>query len=272
MTAHPVYWLPRHAPKEIKSMPLSRIVSRFGAAIALVFLLSIVDSVVSGHLESDTFFRALAGMQQPISGNLAQPVADLEALTYVIDTPLVQLDLIGVKGRIWHGKLVVAPSAPQGTFHLRVFAAGSPADSHAPVLTVRVYDNPGQYQASFKSLIRRFSGLSPLWLALAAMPLVLGSLWLAYYLSGRREAVLADKGIVPIVKMVRLATDWEITFALGLNQGIALGDTLLLLDENLQPAGQVVVARIEASKSQALVDFTANIAPSFFIAKHLPGK
>jgi hypothetical protein len=247
-------------------------VSRFGSAMALIFLLAIVDSVVSGHLESETLFRALPGMHQPISGKLAQPVAAVETLTYVTDARFIQLDMIGVQGRIWHGKLVVAPSAPPGAFHLRVFAAGSPADPHIPVLTVRVFDNPGQYQASFKSLIRRFSGLSPLWLAVAALPLVLGSLWLSYNLSGRKEAGLADRGIVPIVKMARLKTQWEISFALGLNQGIALGDILPLLDEELRPVGQVVVARIEASKSQAFVDFAANIAPNFFIAKNLPEK
>jgi hypothetical protein len=250
----------------------SRIVSRFGTAVALVFLFSIADSVISGYLESKTLFRALPGMQQPVSGSLAQPVPAVEALTAISDTRWVQLDLLGVQGRIWHGNLVVAPSAGPGTFHLQVFAAGSAPDPHVPALTVRVYDDPSQYRASFKSLIRRFSGLSPLWLALATAPLLIGSLALSYYLSGRREAELADQGIIPIVKMARLATHWEIGFAWGAKQGIAQGDSLLLLDESLQPVGQVAVVQVDANKSLAHVDFSAKVAPSFFIAKNLPVK
>lgn len=253
-------------------MPFSQIVSRLGGAIALVFLFSIADSVVSGYLESKTFFRALPGMHQPISGDLAQPVPAVKALTYTSDTRFVRLDLAGVKGRTWHGKLMVAPAALQGTFHLRVFAAGGPMDANAPVLTVQVFDDPRQHRASYKSVIRRLSGLSPLWLVLATLPLVVASLWLSYFLSGRREASLADKGIVPIVKMTRLATHWEIGFELGQDQGITPGDNLLLLDEELRPVGQVAAARVEAGKSQAFLDFTTHVAPNFFIAKNRPEK
>lgn len=253
-------------------MPLSQIASRFGATIGLFFLLSIIDSVVSGYLESETYFRALAGMHEPISGDLEHPVASVDQLTYISDTHFIRLDLIEAKGRIWRGKLMVAPAALQGTFHLRVYAAGGPMDANVPVLTVQVFEDPRQYRASYKSVIRRLWGLSPLWLVLATLPLGVASLWLSYFLSGRREASLADKGIVPIVKMARLATHWEISFELGQDQGIAPGDNLLLLDEALRPVGQVTAARVEPGKSQAFLDFTAHVAPSFFIAKNQPEK
>ena len=52
-------------------------------------------------------------------------------------------------------------------------------------------------------LIRRFGGLSPLWIVLGSGSLVIAGLAGSYHLSNRQERRLACQDIVPVAKMIR---------------------------------------------------------------------
>jgi hypothetical protein len=248
-------------------LQVSRLSSRTAPVAAVVFLLVMADIFVSGYRESKLLFRALPGTSQAISGELAYPAHTLNDLSYVVPSSRLQLFFTVTQGKLWHGRLEVGPDAQPGEYALQVFVGRTAPDDTLPVYRVQVFPDQRQLNASYKSLVRHYLGLAPLWIALVASILVIAGLAASYYLSARQEQQLAGQDIVPIAKMARTKQGWEIHFALGRRHGIRPQDTLLLLDAQFTPAGRITVDRVEAEHSTALVPLNATIAPTYWLAK-----
>jgi len=242
-------------------------VNRTGTVIGIIFLFSILDTFVSGHLEPKKTFRALRGTEQLLTGKLQWPVESIIDITYSSDNPGIGLVFLECKGRIWRGNLMVDSAAEVGDYAFRVFPKRTLPDQDTPIYKVRVFKDEKRYRASFKSVVRKYFGIAPWWVSVCTLPLVLACLALSYYLSGRDELFFAQEGIGPIYKLVSRKNEWEITFGLGENHGIEVGDRLLLLDEKMEGAGEVVVTAVGAEESQASLDLSQKIAPTYLIAK-----
>jgi len=248
-------------------LQISRLSSRIAPVAAIVFLLVMADIFVSGYLESKLLFRVLPGASQAISGELAYPAHAVTNLSYVVPSSRLQLFFTDTQGKLWHGRLEISPDAQPGEYALQVFVGRTPPDNPMTVYRVQVFSDQQLLNASYKSLVRRYLGLAPLWIVLVAAILVVAGLAASYYLSTRQEKQLASQDIVPIAKMARTKQGWEIHFALGRRHGIHPQDTLLLLDARFTPAGRIIVHRVEAEHSTALVPLNATIAPTYWLAK-----
>lgn len=248
-------------------LQLSRLFSRIAPAAAIVFLCVMVDIFVSSYLESKRFFRALPGTSQAISGELADPAHSLTDLSYVVPSSRIQLFFTAAQGKLWRGRLDVGPDAQPGEYDLQVFMGRTPPNEPLTFYRLQVFSGQQELNASYKSLTRRYLGLAPLWIALAAAVLVIAGLAASFHLSSRQERQLASQDIVPIAKMARTKQGWEIHFALGRRHGIHPRDTLLLLDARFTPAGRIIVDRVEADYSIALVPLNTAIAPTYWLAK-----
>ncbi len=248
-------------------LQLSRLLSRIAPVAAIVFLCAMADIFVSGYLESKRFFRALPGTSQAISGELADPAHSLADLSYAAPSSRIQLFFTATQGKLWRGRLEIGAAAQPGEYDLQVFMGRSPPDDPLTFYRLQVFSGQRELNASFKSLTRRYFGLAPLWLALAASILVVAGLAASYCLSSRQEQQLASQDIVPIAKMARTKQGWEIHFALGRRHGIHPRDTLLLLDARFTPAGRIIVDRVEADHSIAMVPLGTAIAPTYWLAK-----
>lgn len=248
------------------SQQMRTFVSRTGTVIGIIFLFSILDTFVSGHLEPKNTFRALRGTRQLVTGKLQRPVESIIEITYSSDNPSIGLDFLECKGRIWRGRLEVDPEAAEGDYSLTVFPKRTLPDQDTPVYKVRIFRDNDRYRASFKSFSRKHFGVAPWWISIGTLPLVLLCLALSHHFSGKTEALLVRHGIGPIYKLVRRKNAWEITFGLGENHGIKLGDRLLLLDEKMESAGEIIVTAVGAEESQASVDLSQKIAPTYLIA------
>jgi len=245
----------------------SKVVGFIGALVSAVFIISILDTLLSGYLEPKATFRAFPGTRQFVNGELQWPVEGIADLAYRSSPPLVQVTFLRARGRLWWGTLEVDPAAREGEVSLMVFPKHTVPDSETPSLRVLIFRDEAGYRASFKSFIRRRLGIPSWWIAAATLPLLVFSLGLSYYLTGKREAALAIKGVVPVLKLVRRGKEWEITCGLGRKHGIKMGDRLPLLNDKLEPIGEVVVIRVEADESKASVDASQKIGPNFFVTK-----
>lgn len=246
---------------------LSRLASRLTPAAAMIFLLVLVDVFVSGYLESKMLFRALPGESVAVSGELDYPAGALAKLSYRVPSSHIHLYFTATQGKLWRGRLEVGADARPGEYPVQVYVGTTSVPSDLPVYRVQVFADQSHLNASYKSLTRRFLGLRPLWIVLSASILVIGGLAGSYYLSSCQEQQLASQDIVPIVKMARTRQGWEIHFALGRHHGIRPQDSLLLLDPGFNPAGRIIVDRVDADHSMALVPLTTTIAPTYWLAK-----
>ena len=201
-------------------LQLSRLFSRLAPVAAIVFLCVMADIFVSGYLESKRFFRALPGTSQAISGELEYPARSLAELSFVVPSSRIELFFTATQGKLWRGRLEVGPDARPGQYDLQVFVGRTPPAEPLTFYRLQVFSGQRELNASYKSLTRRYFGLAPLWIALAAAVLVVAGLAASYYLTTRQEQQLASQDIVPIAKMARTKRGWEIHFALGRCHGV----------------------------------------------------
>jgi len=245
--------------------PLRRTVTRAGTLFGIIFLVSIMDTFVCGHLTRKNDIRALAGTHQPVSGNLNQPVRRMADMVYQFDHPGLQLTLQEVKGRFWRGMLKVAANTAKGIYTLQAF--GGKADNPATAATFRitVYPSMAAMNAGYPSLIRRTLGIAPWWPALAALPLLLASLALSFYLATVRERLLNQQGLSPIVKLARRRDHWEVAATATQPCPPAVGDSLEVVDRNRQPVAKMTVTSITDELIFGKVDPAARIKPDGYL-------
>ncbi len=246
---------------------LTRIFTRLGAAIALLFIFFLADNFISSHFTPRNVFRALPGTAQPISGELPVSVVDDSGLVYSADNRYLAVEFEEARGRLWRGRLKVDPAIQPGDYRLRVWVPGNEAADKTPSLRVMVFEHPKQLRASYPSLTRRMTGIAPMWMALLCLPVVVGALAGSYILSSRQEIYLERKGIVPIVRMLSRKNGWEIHFPLGGSHGVAAADELALVNDRFEVVGRIVVDRVDEDFGTATVPFNASIAPSWWIVR-----
>jgi hypothetical protein len=244
-----------------------KLVGFIGALVSAVFLLSIVDAFVSGHLERKNTFRAFPGTNQYINGELQGPVEGIADLTYRSENPMVTVVFLQAGGRTWRGLLQVDPAAHEGETSLMVFHKHTVPDRETPRFRVLIFTNEAHYRASFPSVIWRFLGIPPWWVSVVTLPMAILSFGISYYLSGKRERGLARQSIAPITRMVRKGDQWELIVALGREDGIRAGDHLLLLDGDLRRVGEVVAIQVQAQESKVTLDVSEKVSPGHFVGK-----
>lgn len=248
----------------IRLWPLRRLISRCGAIIGVIFLISAMDTFVSGHLGPRNTIRVLAGTRQPVSGDLNQPVRRIFDMQYQLDMPGSELIVEEVKGRFWRGTLTVPPTLPEGVYTFKAHGGKISDPAEEAVFRIAVFASISAMNASSPSLFRRTLGIAPWWISVGALPLLMVSLALSFHLTTHRESLLTEQGLVPIIKMARCKDHWEVTAALAQNR-VAAGNCLELVDRNLQPVAQLMVTRIEDGQMHGRLDLSVTVAPDGYV-------
>lgn len=245
--------------------PLRRLISRCGAVIGVIFLVSAMDTFVSGHLDPKNMIRVVAGTRQPVSGDLNQPVRRISDMQYRLDMPGAELMVEEVKGRFWRGTLTVPPALPEGVYTFKTFGGKISDRADEAVYRITVFASISAMNASTPSLFRRTLGIAPWWISAGALPLLMVSLALSFHLTTRRESLLAKQGLAPILKLARRKDHWELAAALAQAHRVAAGHCLEVVDRNLQPVAQLMVTRIEDGQMLGRMDLSASITPDGFV-------
>lgn len=245
------------------SAPLSqrRLVSRVGIAIGMLFIASVVDTFVCGHMDGKTIIRALPGTRQAISGDLNQPVREPDNVRITFADPGLEVTILQVRGRFWRGELSVPPAASEGVYHLRAFSVPESDSATEPVYRIMVFSSPAALNASYPSLIRRVLGISPWWVAAATGPLLALCLVLAYRLTDEQEQTLAAEGLAPIVKLARRKDHWEVAAIVTPRCPVVPGEAVEVMDRNRQPLAPMTVTRIDGGLAFGQVDLSIPVKP-----------
>jgi hypothetical protein len=252
----------------------SRLLVVCGPFFAVVFILSLADILLSGYTEPKNTFRAMVDSSQPVNGKLGRPAQSADRLGYVLgshqEDARIRLTFYEVRGSLWRGELHVPAGTSPGIYGFQVVVAGQAPAEDSSVYHVLVFDSRKQLNESYKSFVRRHLGISPVWMMLAALPLLMTSLAGSYYQSSRQENQLARKGIVPILKMVRRKDGWEVMFALGFGNGLRVHDQLLLLNADFEQVGHVTVSRVSRQAAHANIPFDESLEPTYWVCLPKP--
>jgi len=247
---------------------MNKIISRVGAVLGILFLVSVLDTVFAGYMEPNELCRIFPGKTEFVSGKIsADRIPALKDLTFVADSPLISVDYVEGRGRMWRGKVHVAPSVQAGTYHFKTLLRWQKPSEEESQYTVMVFRDEAAYRDSLHSIFRKYLGFPPWSITAVTFPLLVVCLLLSFKLSSQREARLNQKGLATVFKVTRRKEGCEVNFGFGEKDGIQVGDSLMVVDKSRQPIGRVQVTKVGADYATAEVDLDLKVRPDCLVDK-----
>jgi len=245
-----------------------------GAALFLfITFVSLIDSCQSKFRTPLNVFHVLPGAAMEISGPL-EKIVPIGELTYISTSDLIRLSISEVRtgiwfgGTMWIGRLTVSRDIMPGEYRLMVIPEGyrPEPEKPVPVMLVNVYQDHRSLRQSFKSFIRRVSGIPPWGFVAFCLPLAGLSLGAVFLISRKIEYLLAREGMAEVYRVRQGETRYEIAFGLGKRHGVAVDRRLALLDKRGQFVGTVVVQNVSETDSLAIADFKSEVMPGYIVS------
>lgn len=246
---------------------MTKTLGHIGALLGVLFLLSIMDTVVSGYLEPEQLYRAFPGQVLFVAGKLEQPIPASADLGCTADSPALRVTFISSKGRMWRGKLLIPQTLEPGRYRFQVHLKWEAAPAAAPVSTLLVFRDAAAYRNSFYSVFERYFGIRPWWITLCVFPFMLVALGGSYWLTSKQEAHLNRKGFASIFKVTRNKETCEVSFGLGGKDGLEVGDRVRLWSREPRFIGEGRVVRVLDQCAVAEVDRSIPVKPDFLVSK-----
>jgi hypothetical protein len=238
------------------------LVSKIGAAFCVIALLGLVDGLLVHFREPANLVKLLPGAVTAINGELTDEAGRVEDLTFTSDSDQLKVIFEAIHqgyflgGDMWRGRLSVGPNIPPGEYNLSVLPKRSASSRKAPAFRILIFPDGLSLQKSSTSIVRRWFGVSAFVVAAGCLPGILLAFGAVYWLSGRREALLAATGRAEVYQVIRGDGGYEIRFALGTADGISPGARVAIYDEAGRQVGTgtVEVCNPKVSVAQANSD------------------
>ncbi len=181
------------------------------AAVLLILAMAILVDGLFARMRGGGSYRLemLAGTSEPVSGPMGSAPAvesDMRAFPIPVDAP-ISFEFQGFFTSywfgtgMWRGLVHVSETAPSGTYALAVGIEGQPSSSFQ-TYTISVARSEREQYRNALSLVRRWTGFNPFWLAATFGILGIGTGLTSFLLGRRLNALLRDMGLAEIVKVV----------------------------------------------------------------------
>ena len=255
--------------------PITRrrlLLGKVGACCCLLMFLALLDGLVARFREPANLWKVLPGMAVEMNGPLEDEVKDIRELTYTSNSPHLRLTFSAAHkgyflgGDMWRGQLQVSPQAEAGEYRLTVGIIGKTPPKPLPPYRIMVFADPLSLQRSYKSLIHYYSGLSPWAVAPGFLPAILLSFGAVFYLSQKKEKLLARRGRAEIYRVLRRDGEWVINFGLGTDHGVQPGSRLEIFDDQEHGVGAAEVEEVTATDALALARSDQEIKPGYIVS------
>lgn len=250
---------------------LRNLLGKAAAGICLLLVLALMDGLIDQFRQPMNLFKVLPGESVEINGPLEEEVRDLRDLIYQSSSPHLLLTFEAVHrgyflgGNMWRGRVTVGPQIQPGEYPLTVGIRGKPSPKPLPPYRLLVFPDPLSREQSSKSLFRLYLGLSP-WTALfLSLPVILAAVALVFFLSQKREQLLAQRGQAEVYHVARKEAECVIHFGLGTAHGVQAGDRLIVKNEQGQIVGTVEVMEAAVTDSKALASTNPKIKPGYLV-------
>jgi hypothetical protein len=242
------------------------------AFFCLLMFMAVLDGLIAKFREPFNVFQVLPGAEVEINGPLPEDVKQINALTYISNSPHLKIEFETLHsgyflgGNMWRGRLVVSPDTPPGKYALAVRLPQSSSQKPPPPYGVVVFADQLSLRLSSRSLILRHSGLSP-WLAAVVFVPVLGvNLLVVFRYSRRIEELLAKEGLAEIYKVNRGEGYYLIAFGFGDKHGLTLGQEFTILDPEGHQVGDGKVQELTPTDAIGKTWVEQMIRPGYLVS------
>jgi hypothetical protein len=161
---------------------------------------------------------------------------------------------------------MVSPNAAPGTYTATVRSKAEPSEKPATVFQIRVYGDAASLQKSSTSIIQRYTGYSAWWAVAFCLASTLLLFGIVYLLSNKREQLMRQEGRADIYRISKIEDRYEVSFSLGIRDGLQRGSQLRLLDGDGVPVGTVVVKEIFENDAIAVLTLDCCVKPGYIVA------
>ncbi|MEJ5366575.1 MAG: hypothetical protein WHS86_15885 [Desulfosoma sp.] len=249
--------------------PTGSWIQRVGVLAGLILAACLMDGLAAVVRTPKTEIRLYPGMKTPVAGKTEAAIPERRWLTYETTAPGLSVTFLEAKGRLWRAELAVEPTAPEGTYTFRVFLHGEKPEDAAqnPLYTIRLLADRQAFQASERSFVLRYLGLSPWVGAAAAMPFLVFCLYLSYKASDRLDEALRRQGMAPVYRTVRKDKTTTLFFGLGSADGVSPGDSVTIVAEDGRPLGVARVETVSQNDAQARLDDADRLPPVVYVSR-----
>jgi hypothetical protein len=247
--------------------------SKAGAILCVIALLALVDGLLVHFREPANLVKVLPGAVTAINGELTDEAHSVEELTFATSSDQLQVNFEAIHkgyflgGDMWRGRLIVGPGIAPGEYSLAVLPKRTASPRKAPAFRILVFPEALSLQKSSTSLIRRWFGISAFTVAAGCLPGILLAFGAVYWLSGKREALLAATGRAEVYRVTRGDGGCEIHFGLGTAQGMSPGAGVAIYDEGGQQVGTGTVEASNRRVSVAQVTSDQEIKVGYLVSR-----
>lgn len=249
---------------------------------SFIALVSVLDMLAASYRKPVNDLDIITGRSFKITGNVYGDIKTAREIGVVSDSPELALDFdetlflgywLGVK--MWRAELKADSSLKPGRYTIKIFFPGlsseiKPKDrlklEELLTYTVNVYgDVKAQRQGSL-SLINRYTGVSPWFVAIAFFLLALSTGAWIFVISGKIDTEMAEMGFAEIYRVSKKEGRLEVFFGLGQRHGLEAGEKMGLFNESGDLLKEIVVETIGKETSSVMVD-ALKIRPGFLVAR-----
>ena len=247
--------------------------SKIGAAFCVIAFLAMVDGLLVHFREPANLVKVLPGAVIAINGELTDEAHQVEDLTFVTSSDQLTVTFEAIHkgyflgGDMWRGQLIVGPDIAPGEYSLAVLPKRTDSPRKAPAFRIKVFPDALSLQKSSASLVRRTFGVSAFGVAAGCLPGILLAFGAVYWLSGRREALLAASGQAEVYQVTGGDGGYEVRFGLGTAHGVSPGARVAIYDEAGQQVGTGTVEVSNQRVSVAQVTSDQEIKAGYLVSR-----
>ncbi len=249
---------------------LRNIAGKWVALCGIFFFAAAFDAIISQTRQPLNLIELTPGTSEKINFHLKDKTDSTEVFSYKSDSELIRVSFDSVHKGFWLGGLMCQgtlssanPIAP-GDYQISIHIKGSNAPIHG--FKVRVYRDMREYRNHSKSFIFRYVGISPWWAMIVCAALFLLSGISVFYLSRKREILMASSGVAEIYQVSRKDVGCEISFAMGKKHGIDVGTTLRVCDDKGDRIVNATVISVSDEDASAEINTQIYVRPGYIVS------
>ncbi len=248
------------------------LLGKVGAALCGLLFLALLDGLIAQFRQPQNVFKVLPGETVEINGPMAGEVKSVQEVAYTSDSERLRLTFLSLHkgyflgGDMWRGELTVNRDIAPGEYRLTVAPKGPTLEKPLPPFRIIVYADAQARRQSSTSMIQRFTGYSPWVVAPAFLLLILPAFGMVFYLSQKREALMARQGKAEVYRAVRQEEGWAIRFGLGTVHGVVPGVRVTVSDEQDRMVAAAEVTEASETDSWAMASGEAEIKAGYVVS------